>query len=98
MISAKQIQCGQYKKYDDFYRIWDIETDESREAVLKYCFSELYKRSYEIPQKDEWRANIRIGGAKDHDMSYYFHGYYDLVEYPVGSGNYKFEIVEPYAD
>lgn len=34
MIKAKQTECGQRKKYGDFFRVWEIETDEPREAVL----------------------------------------------------------------
>lgn len=101
MIKAEQIHCGQYKKYDDFHRIWTIETDEPRESVLKYCFSELHNKSYEVPPSAEWHDNIRYGGEKSGDMSYYFRGYYDLVKLSRDGESpdvYKFEIVEPYAD
>ena len=94
MIKATQIHCGQYKRNGDFFRVWEIETDESIEAVREYCFTELCKRS-DIPPKGEWSAAIRYGGERWNDASYYFRGYYNLEETEKG---YKFTICVPYAD
>lgn len=95
MIKAKQTECGQRKKYGDFFRVWEIETDEPREAVLEYCFEELYKRNG-IPTEEEWRKEIRHGtGAHSGDADYYFRGYYRLEKTKTG---FKFTVGEPYAD
>ena len=93
MIKAKQIHCGQYRRYDDFYRVWEIETDEPQEKVLEYCFSELHKRK--VPEYGEWHHAVKFGGERDGDMAYYFAGYYRLEEIESG---YKFTVCEPYCD
>ena len=95
MIAAKQIHCGQYKRYGDFFRVWEIETDESKEAVLEYCFAELYKVKNRPAPSGEWHANIRYGGERFHDADYYFRGYYSIEQTPTG---YKFTVCEPYCD
>ena len=41
MIESKNIHSGQYRPYDDFYRVWEITTTEPKEKVLEYCFDEL---------------------------------------------------------
>ena len=35
MIEAKQIHCGQYKPYGDFFRVWNVQTDMTKEEVIK---------------------------------------------------------------
>lgn len=94
MFAAKQIHCGQYKKYGDFFRVWEIETDMPREAVLEKCFAELCKT--ELPESAEYHREIRLGtGGHSGDASYYFRGYYTLEAVEKG---YKFTVCEPYAD
>lgn len=93
MIKSMQTHVGQYRRYGDFFREWDIETDEPKEAVLEYCFSELYTRR--VPEEAEWKANIVYGGPKSDDAGYYFGGYYSLKKTETG---YYFTICEPYAD
>ena len=44
MIEAKQIHCGQYKPYGDFFRVWNVQTDMTKEEAIKWCFENLYKR------------------------------------------------------
>lgn len=90
---VKQVHCGQYIRYGDFYRVWEIENpgemDES--AVREYCRENLTNR--DLPEKAEFLQQIR--GAKSGDYSYYFRGYYTLEKTETG---YKFTICEPYAD
>lgn len=94
MIKAKQTHCGQYKRYGDFFRVWEIETDEADEAVREYCFNELYKR--ELPTEAEWRAAIRYpNGEHCNDPGYYFRGYHKLMKTETG---YTFTVCEPFAD
>lgn len=93
MIKATQTHCGQYKRYGDFFRVWEIETDESEEAVLEYCFTELYKR--EVPTSAEWHHAIRYGGERWNDPAYYFAGYYSIEKTDTG---FTFKVCEPYAD
>lgn len=93
MIKAKQIHCGQYKRYGDTFRVWDIETDETEEDVRKYCFTELYKR--ELPTEAVWRAEVRMGGAHFNDPGYYFRGYHKLIKTQTG---YTFTVCEPFCD
>lgn len=93
MIKSTHTHAGQYRRYGDFFREWEIETDEPEEAVLEYCFTELYKRR--VPEEAEWKANIRCGGPKSGDAGYYFAGYYNLKKTETG---YHFTICEPYAD
>lgn len=95
MIKAKQTECGQRKRYGDFFRVWEIETDEPKKAVLEYCFEELCKRKG-IPTEDEWRKEIRVDiGSHGHDDGYYFRGCYRLDKTETG---FKFTVREPYAD
>ena len=94
MINAKQTHCGQYKRYGDFFRVWEIETDEAEEAVKEYCFSELYKKK--LPTSGEFHAAIRFpDGEHCHDAAYYFRGYYSLTKTDTG---YTFKVCEPFAD
>ena len=95
MFTANQIHCGQYKRYGDFFRVWDIVTDESEEATLEFCFTELYKVKTRPARSGEWHANIRYGGERFNDADYYFRGYYALEQTPTG---YTFTICEPYCD
>nr|DAF81553.1 MAG TPA: hypothetical protein [Caudoviricetes sp.] len=94
MFEAKQTHCGQYRKYGDFFRVWEIETDMSKEAVLEKCFAELYKRR--LPESAEYHREIRFEtGGHSGDADYYFRGYYTLESIDNG---YKFTVCEPYAD
>ncbi len=94
MIKATQTHCGQYKRYGDFFRVWEIETDEAEEVILDYCFTELYKKR--VPEKSEWSFAVRDpDGEHYYDLGYYFRGYYTLGKTEVG---YKFTICEPFAD
>ena len=88
MFEAKQTHCGQYEKYGNFVREWEIETDLSKEEVLDKCFTELYKKR--LPESEEYHKEIRYetGG-------HYFAGYYTLEQTEKG---YLFKIFEPYAD
>lgn len=93
-MEVRQIHCGQYNRYGDFFRVWEVKTDnKNTEEVLNYLFENVYKRK--VPPKDEWRANIRYGGNEFHNPGYYFAGYYSLDEI---DGGYKFTICEPFAD
>lgn len=93
-FKAKQIHCGQYKPYGDFFQVWDIETDcEDKSKVIEYCFTSLYQRH--VPESGEYHANIRYGASKSGDANYYFAGYYELEK--TGTG-WKFTVCEPFAD
>lgn len=93
-MEVKQIHCGQYKRYGDFFRVWEVKTDnKNKEEVLEYLFENVYKRK--VPLSGEWHANVRYGGEKFNDLGYYFTGYYSLTEI---DGGYKFTVCEPYAD
>ena len=93
MIEAKQIHCGQYKPYGDFFRVWNVQTDMTKEEAIKWCFENLYKRI--VPPSGEFHANIRYGGPKSNAPGYYFAGYYSIEEI---EGGFKFSICEPFAD
>lgn len=59
-FKAKQTHSGQYRRYGDFFRVREIETDCEDEAqVLDFCFNELCKKR--VPSKAEWSAEIRVG-------------------------------------
>lgn len=93
MIS-KQVHCGQYRRYGDFFRVWEITTEETdRNKVLEYCKNELSKK--ELPEAGEYKKNIRHGGKEDGNAHYYFKGYYSLEEVETG---WKFTVCEPYCD
>ena len=93
-FQAMQTHCGQYKRYGDLFRVWEIETKcQDKEKTLEYCFTELYKRR--VPESGEYHANIRIGGEKSGDANYYFAGYYTLKKTNTG---YNFTVCEPYTD
>ncbi len=93
MIEAKQTHCGQYKRYGDFFRVWNIKTDLPEEQAVEWCFQNLYPRK--VPASAEWHANICYGGSKFSDAGYYFAGYYSMKEI---DGGFEFSICEPYAD
>lgn len=95
MIEAKQTHSGQFRRYDDYYRIWEIETDvEDTGGIVNWCFNNLYGGKV-LPESDEWHRNIAYGGDRHDDISYYFKGYYSLKK----KGDiYEFKICEPYAD
>lgn len=92
MIEAKQTHCGQYKRYGDFFREWEIMTNLPEEEVIEWCFENLLKRK--VPPEREWHANI-IGGEKNGDYRYYFAGYYSISKI---DGGYKFVVCVPYTD
>lgn len=94
-MEAKVIHCGQYKPYDDFFRVWDIQTDgESRDEVLKWVRENVC--SEDLPTDEEWSANIRYGGSRFKDPDYYFRGCYFLDEKV--DGGYRYIVKEPYCD
>lgn len=93
-MEAKQIHCGQYKRYGDYFRVWEIKTDgESKEEVLKYIRENVHKS--DLPPSGEWSANVRYGGERSNDPAYYFRGCYTLEEI---DGGYKYTVKEPYCD
>lgn len=93
-MEAKQIHCGQYERYGDSFRVWEIKTDgESKEEVLKYIRENVHKS--DLPPSGEWSANVRYGGERSNDPAYYFRGCYTLEEI---DGGYKYTVKEPYCD
>lgn len=91
-MEAKQIHCGQYERYGDYFRVWEIKTDgESKEEVLKYIRENVHK--YDLPPAGEWAVNVRYGGEKYNDFDYYYRGYYMLE---VIKGGYMYTVREPY--
>lgn len=93
-IKFKQVHCGQYKRYGDFFRIWELETEiQDKEQVLNYCFENLYERK--LPAEHEWRKKIQNGQEKFGDADYYFAGYYNISKINKG---WKFTVCEPYCD
>lgn len=93
-MEVKLIHCGQYKRYGDFFRVWEIKTDgESPEEVVNYMKENVHK--YDLPPSGEWSANIRYGGEKFDDPAYYFRGCYSLEKI---EGGYKYTVREPYCD
>lgn len=99
MIEAKKIESRQRERYGDFFQVWAIKTDEPKEKVLEYCFSEFCKGK--LPRFAEWLREIRDGGGHEGDANYYFAGYYRLEEQPAEVGEVKkflFTHVLPYCD
>lgn len=93
-MQVKQIHCGQYNRYGDFFRVWEIKTDgENKEEVLKFIRENVYKD--DLPTSGEWSANVRYGGEHANDSAYYFRGCYSLEEI---EGGYKYTVKEPYCD
>lgn len=93
-MEAKLTHSGQYKRYGDFYKVWEIKTDgESEEEVLKYIRENVHKA--ELPPAGEWSANVRYGGERWNDLAYYFRGCYSLEQI---DGGYKYTFKEPYCD
>lgn len=92
-MKVTQIHCGQRERYGDFFRVWEIKTNKSKDEVLEYLWTNVYKRR--VPHKAEWTLNIRYGGEKYGDFGYYFAGYFTLAEI---NGGYIFTVCEPYAD
>lgn len=93
MFEAKQTHCGQYKRYGDFFRVWEVKTDKSKEETVDWCFENLYKKR--VPESAEWHKNIQYGGAKSGDMEYYFAGYYSVKAI---DGGFEFTVCTPYDD
>lgn len=94
MFEAKQTNCGQYKRYVDFIRVWEIKTDLPRHEAIQRCFDELYHGRV-LPSAVDFRNNTQYGGAKFRDLDYYFAGYYTTKEM---DGGFEFAICEPFAD
>ncbi len=93
-MESKQVHCGQYKSYGDFFRVWEITTDETEgDKVLQYCRENLYER--ELPKKAEFKQNIRYGNKEFGNANYYFAGYYELEKINTG---WKFTVCEPFTD
>ena len=91
MFKAEKIHSGQYRRYGDSFYKWAIESDLSKEQVLKKCFNELAKAEY--PNYEEWLKNVN--GDMKGNLGYYFHGYYTLDETKMG---YHFTVCHPYTD
>lgn len=93
-MEAKVIHCGQYERYGDFFRVWEIKTDgESKEEVLKYIRENVDE--YDLPTCSEWETNVRYGGEKYKDLAYFFRGCYTLEKI---EGGYRYTVREPYCD
>ena len=91
-MKAIETYSGQKKRYGDYFREWDIETEKTDfSEVLSECKKELCNR--DIPLERDWLTNIR--GDKSGDMSYYFGGYCKLVKKDNG---WHFTVGMPYAD
>lgn len=90
MFKVEQKHSGQYRRYGDSFYEYDIETEESKEAVIDYCLTNLAKMN--VPSEDVWRKNIRRGGEHQDDYAYYFRGYYKLKKTEYG---YYFTYVRP---
>lgn len=83
------VHSGQYKRYGDFYRVWDIhDPDASPDEILAHFF----KDKQPLPNAAEFSAKVHENGF---DPGYYFRGYYKLVKTEYG---YRFTIYEPYCD
>lgn len=93
MFKATQTHVGQYRRYGDFFREWNIETECTESETLEWCFNNLY--TGRVPSSEEWHKEIRINGGHHGDYSYYFAGYYSIL--PI-KGGYKFIVCEPYTD
>lgn len=94
MIEAKLIHSGQYKRYGDTFRVWEIKTDgESEEEVLRYTRENVHK--YDLPPAGEWSANVRYGAEHWNDAAYYFRGCYSLEKI---DGGYRYTVREPFCD
>lgn len=98
MITAKMTHCGQYKRYGDFYHVWEIEGAEemTKEQVANWCFENLYQGKT-LPDSTEFHKNVRVGGEKSHDPGYYFNGYYTISPLDI-PGKFILKICKPYAD
>ena len=94
LFIAKHIHSGQYKRYGDTFRVWDIETNiDDQKEIVERCFNELYNGN-KLPEENEWKRNNGFGSG-NLDMAYYFRGYYTLQKTQTG---YTFTICEPYTD
>lgn len=89
-IVMKVVHRGQIRPFGDTYNVWEITTDKPEKEVLEFCKREILSNRY-VPSKKEWDRN-----QNDEDMSYYFRGYYNLVEYK--KGVWRFTRVLPYTD
>lgn len=94
MFESKQTHCGQYKRYGDFFRVWEIKTDLPRHEAIQRCFNDLNCGKV-LPSAVDFLNNTRYGGAKWNDPDYYFTGYYTTKEM---DGGFEFAICEPFAD
>lgn len=95
-FKVEQIHVGQYRRYGDFFRVWEIKTEASSEETMKFFFENVHILKNPLPSEEEWRKAIRYGkGEHAGDASYYFRGYYRLEKM---SDGYKVTVCEPYAD
>lgn len=91
-IDVKTIHKGQYKPYGDSYYVYEVTAVYTTEqVVLDYCKKELHPCTEE---SYEWHKNIRWGGAKSGDASYYFNGYYVFKK--INENKYQYTVVKPY--
>lgn len=93
-MTINQVHTGRYCWYGDYYRVWDVLTDETDQTKI---LSELWEKLYDgevLPEKAEWSFNVGRDGPKYCDAGYYFRGYYTLSHIP---GGYRFTICEPFA-
>lgn len=83
------VHSGQYQRYGDFYRVWDInDPDASTDEILAHFF----KDGQQLPNAAEFGAKVYENGF---NPGYYFCGYYKLDKTEYG---YRFTICEPYCD
>lgn len=90
-FNAKQIHRGQYRTFGDYFRVWEIESDMPKEAVIEKCFSELHQKR--LPEEKEWRREVRYGCGHFGDADYFFRGYYSIETI---EGGFRFTVCEPY--
>lgn len=97
MFEIEHISSRQEQRYGDFFRKYRVKSDEPIQQVAADC---LHYFGRDIPAETEWKQNIRIGGAHDKDMGYYFAGYYSLTVIGTDEGitEYLFKVTEPFAD
>lgn len=92
MFKATQTHVGQYRRYGDFFREWDIETDLTEEQMLNEFFNTVYR--HKVPEIKEYKE--RINSDKRNDFTYYFNGFYEARQ--KNDGTYHITICEPYCD
>lgn len=59
-MEAKLVHSGQYRRYGDTFRVWEIKTDgESKEEVLKYIRENVHKADLPPIRRVERKRPIR---------------------------------------